>query len=407
METSLFAFATDLHDEGVEAVLDNAQRRAGVDALTLAAAYHAARDVFPHGSAGKVRFLEPGAVFFRSEASRYGRLKPPPSELVSSGGDPLGELCVAAASRGLGVDAWVVFLHSDRLGFEHPDCAPSNAFGDRYLTDLCPAHPDVRAYAVALAGDVASYDVGSIRAEALQFQGLEHGFHHERYFEELGPLPTFLLGLCFCEHCVAAARRRGVDGDGVARLVAAELERALTGGVQLPDDEPTRAVVAALGGGEMGGYLAARSETVASLARDVAQAAHREGARLTFMDMAGAEKGFATGRPGGGPAAASSWRGGVDLPAVLGAVDELEAIGYAAEPDRLRLDVEAYRALCDDPQQLAVALRPMPPDCRSGANLADKVALVRELGIGQLDFYHYGFMRLRALDWIRAALDGG
>ncbi len=54
---------------------------------------------------------------------------------------------------------------------------------------------------------------------------------------------------------------------------------------------------------------------------------------------------------------------------------------------------------------LAVALRPSPPDCVEPENLAAKVRLARELGVTRVDFYHYGFVRLGALDWIRAAIE--
>ena len=50
----MLAFATDLHDEGLDAVLGNVQERAGVDGLTLAVAYHDARDLFPHNPLHKV-----------------------------------------------------------------------------------------------------------------------------------------------------------------------------------------------------------------------------------------------------------------------------------------------------------------------------------------------------------------
>ena len=63
MDTSIFAFATDLADEGVEAVLDNVQHRGGLGGVTVAAAYHEGRDVFPHNPVRKVRFLESGAIF--------------------------------------------------------------------------------------------------------------------------------------------------------------------------------------------------------------------------------------------------------------------------------------------------------------------------------------------------------
>ena len=31
--------------------------------------------------------------------------------------------------------------------------------------------------------------------------------------------------------------------------------------------------------------------------------------------------------------------------------------------------------------------------------------LARELGVTRVDFYHYGFVHLGALDWIRAAIE--
>src|ERR671933_238846 len=231
MQTSMLTFATDLHDEGLDVVLGNVQQRAGVDGLTLAVAYHDAPDLFPHNPLHKVRYLEGGAVFFRPDESRYEdlQLQPHVAELARTV-DPLDDLCTAAGERGMDVNAWVVFLHNDRLGFAHPECSTQNAFGDRYLTDLCPSNPEVRAYARALASDVARYRVSTIFAESLHFHGLTHGYHHERYFEELGPIGIYLLGVCFCTHCLAAARRAEVDVETVHRSVRDELERRLLEG---------------------------------------------------------------------------------------------------------------------------------------------------------------------------------
>jgi hypothetical protein len=50
-------------------------------------------------------------------------------------------------------------------------------------------------------------------------------------------------------------------------------------------------------------------------------------------------------------------------------------------------------------------LRPSPPDCESVDNLAAKLTLARKLGLAGVHFYHYGFVRLEALDMIRAALE--
>jgi hypothetical protein len=55
-------------------------------------------------------------------------------------------------------------------------------------------------------------------------------------------------------------------------------------------------------------------------------------------------------------------------------------------------------SLVPEASRLGLVLRPMPPDCRSPENLAAKVVLARERGLSRLDFYHYGFCRLEALD---------
>ncbi|MBA2712296.1 MAG: hypothetical protein H0U55_01915 [Rubrobacteraceae bacterium] len=405
MQTSMLAFATDLHDEGLDAVLGNVQERAGVDGVTMAVAYHDARDVFPHNPVHKVRYLEGGAVFFQPDESRYEglQLRPRVAELAHTS-DPLGALCAAAGERGMDANAWAVFLHSDRLGFAHPECSTQNAFGDRYLTDLCPSNLEVRAYASALASDIARYEVSMIFAESLHFHGLAHGYHHERYFEELGAVGIYLLGLCFCVHCLDAAGRTGVDSERVHRSVRDELQRRfVSGSGGEGSEELSRDHLAAFGGEQLLGYLDTRIETVNSLAAEVSTAAG-EGTSVAFLDLSGAEKGFATGHPTGNAAPTAGWRTGVDVTALAKVCDTVEATGYAADPSRLGFDLDAYRDLVADDSRLGLMLRPMPPDCRAVDNLAAKVVLARERGLKRIDFYHYGFCRLRSLDWIRQSL---
>jgi hypothetical protein len=408
METSMLAFATDLYDEGLDTVLGNVQERAGVDGLTLAVAYHDARDLFPHNPVHKVRYLEGGAVFFRPDESRYEglRLQPRVAELARPS-DPLDDLCTAAGERGMQVNAWAVFLHNDRLGFLDPDCATQNAFGDRYLTDLCPSNPEVRAYASAVASDIGRYEVSTILAESLHFHGLAHGYHHERYFEELGNTGIHLLGVCFCTHCLAAARRCGVDAETVHRAVRDDLERRLAdGGSGGGSEELSRDGLAAIGGEQLLRYLDARIGTVTSLAAEVSAAAGAS-TSVTFLDLSGAEKGFATGQPTGDAAPTIGWQMGTDVASLAEACGSVEALGYAADPDRLGFDLDAYRHLLADTSRLGLMLRPMPPDCRSADNLVAKVALARERGLKRIDFYHYGFCRLRSLDWVRQSLIAG
>ena len=392
-------------DEGIDAVLENVSGRAGLGGVTMAAAYHHGRDVFPHNPKRKVRFLEGGTVFFQPEPSRYqGRALQPLVSGLAQKSDVLAVLCRAAAARSLRVRAWTVFLHNYALGEAHPDCASLNAFGDAHLTDLCPNNPEVRAYAAALSADIASRGVDAVVAESLHFHGLEHGFHHERYFIELGPLGRYLLGLCFCKHCLTAARRDGVDAGRLHREARAELEHRFA---TLPDPEPAeldRADLGSFAGGELGGYLESRSKAVASLVAECADAAKSEGAGFAFVDLSGAVKGYATGRPQGAAAPSISWQFGIDVGAVAKACGHVEAIGYAADPDRLKLDLAAYRSIIGPDRSLSVIMRPMAPDCDSADNLSRKLGVARAAGCVEAGFYHYGFMRLESLDLIREAL---
>ncbi|MHA6761895.1 hypothetical protein [Streptacidiphilus sp. PAMC 29251] len=386
MESSVLAFATDLIDEGADHFFGNLTDRAGVGGLTLASVYHEARDVFPHNPRRVVRYLEPGAAYFRPDPARWAdqRLRPVPSTAIGDT-DPFATAAAEAQRRGLKLHAWTVFLHNDRLGFEHPDCAPANAFGDRARTELCPANPEVRQYVHTLVAEHARYGVDAIRAESLHFHGLRHGYHHERYFEQLGQVAEALLGLCFCEHCLAAAVRLGVPAEEVRQAVQAEIRRCLDSEDAAAEATPLDTIA----GGALAAYVDASAATVGSLAAEAAQVAEQHGMRLTFMDGDGPGKG---------------WLSGVDLPALAKTVHRIETLGYSKTPEQVREKVAAFALHGVDPSELAVILRPMSQDCDGPENLAAKIRVLDELGVPEVEFYNYGLMRLSSMDRIGAAL---
>ncbi len=409
MYGTMFVFATDLVDEGLETVLDNLQRRGGLSGVSLAVAYHHARDVFPHNPRRKVIYLEGGTTFFRPNPAEYTDtpLQPVASRLAEER-DVLAELVAVCERRGMVVHAWTVYLHNSRLGHLHPDLCQENAFGDRYLSNLCPANPAVRAFARALSRDLARRGARCILSESLSYHGLAHGDHHERYFLKFDARVHFLMSLCFCAFCLRAARETGVDGERLRGWVRAELERFFADQAAETDlAELSRAEAAAMAGGEMAGLLRAREQVVTSLTAEVAQEIARgSDTRLQAFDMSGAARGYATGRPQGGPVLEYAWHDGVDVPALAQMAPGIEAIAYAHAPERVRFDVEAYRRVLPADKPLSLAMRPMLPDVDRPENLAAKVRLARELGIAWIDFYHYGFARLQALDWIRQAMEG-
>ena len=210
---AIYTYAWDLAETGVAAAAKEF-RDLGLDTVTIAGSYHAGKFMRPHGKAGKVYFPDDGTVYFNADPSRYGHIKPVANRL-------LGERDVLQRTRrdgGMAVNVWLVLLHNTRLGMAHPDAVVRNAFGDPYYYNLCPSAPDARAYAIGLATDVTkSYPVGGISIEAPGFTPYAHGYHHEFALMKSNPWLENMLGLCFCEHCVAGRREGPASTRGASR----------------------------------------------------------------------------------------------------------------------------------------------------------------------------------------------
>ncbi len=399
VDSSIFVFGIDLVDEGVDALIESVRDRAGVDGITLAAAYHHARDFFPHNPNRKVYFHEGGTVMFRPDLKRYGVLQPVQASML--GGRDLLDLATRSGHHsGARVAAWVVYLHNTRLGEQHPEHAPLTVFGDRLVTELCPSDPAVREYVRALTADVARYEVDSIMAEALHFKTIDHGYHHERSFVELGDTSRFLLGLCFCDACKRNAEAGGVDVGAVRSDVAAALSMAFEGADQM-NPELDREAVCAMANGEMEGYLASREASVTSLVAEAASIARASNVRFTFSAHGGSAK---RGRTTSTDSPDTSWVLGVDLAAAVSAADELEVLGYVADTADLAPLIAGYTKVAR-PERFAIGLRPMMPDTQSPVDLQHRVRIASDSGASRVDFYHYALMPARNLDWIRSALD--
>lgn len=400
MDSTFYTFMTDFMDEGQEVALGRI-RAAGASGINVAAVYHATRDIFPHNPVRRVHFMEPGACYFHPAPDRYAdlQLKPVASNLVRNRpADPMAELCQAADRQGIRVNAWVVYLHNAGLGFDRPDCAAWNVFGDPYFTHLCPANPHVRDYALALTGDLARYGFYSILAEGLHYFPLAHGYHHERYLFRLGTLAELLLGLCFCEHCVHGACERGVDVAAVMRFCRETIEKAMTGQVVGEPGEITVESLAGECGGELIAFLEFRMQTVLSLVEGIAECLDGSQTRLTFMDQAGAIKAGKTAKPIGLPTAKAAWQAGVCPRQIGDRVDGYEVLGYARRSERVRQDVEAYRALLPQDAELRCSLRPTLPDCDGEDNLRAKLDALDAMNISGVDFYHYALLPLRNVE---------
>jgi hypothetical protein len=407
VRASTHVFATDLRDEGFATVLDTARDVAGLDGVTYAGIYHHARDILPHNPKRKVIFHEGGAAYFRPSADRFSnaRIQPKLSSLVQEF-DPLARLIDEADARDMTVRVWTNNLHNTALGSAYPDCTTVNAFGDHYITALCPANPDVRTYVRGMSAEIARYGVPALILESACYQPFPHGYHHERSHFEYSPSALFLLSLCFCEHCMAAARRIDVDVDHLIRYVRGELEAILEGLPSIVDTTPLEpSPISALAEGELGGYLQARRDVVSALLTETVDEVRRVGpTRVVFMDWSGGIVGYGTGDAVTGGVTSRAWQDGVDLAMISEVCDGIASIGYTRDPMTFQTDAAAYRALVPAGKEFSIAVRPMPPDCASVEDVVARVAAADSAGADWVEFYHYGLMRTQHIGWMGDAL---
>ncbi|HVW21901.1 MAG TPA: twin-arginine translocation signal domain-containing protein [Opitutaceae bacterium] len=207
-EVSASLYAWELHDEGVERVLDHLQGMAAVNSVYLIGVMHPERrplggGVFPHNPVRSTWTAEDARCYWHPDLRRYGRIKPRLSDHAwLSGTDWLESLAQAARRRGLrlGMENSHALVDRERAEGELADCACRDLRGGivrvrPWLRPLCPNHPDVRAYTLALFAEAAeSYRVDYVQSAIVSF-------------EQGGPERAG----CFCPSCRKAAAERGLD----------------------------------------------------------------------------------------------------------------------------------------------------------------------------------------------------
>jgi hypothetical protein len=385
----MYTYAWDLAETGVPAAAREF-RELGLDTVTMAGSYHAGKFLRPHGKAGKVFFPDDGTVYFKADPPRYGAIKP-----VQNG--PLGErdmLRELVESSGMQVNAWLVLLHNTRLGMAHPDAVVRNAFGDPYYYNLCPSAPESRAYAIGLAKDVTeNYPVRGISMEAPGFTPYAHGYHHEFALMKSNPWLENMLGLCFCEHCLAGAEKAGIDARRFKAEVAGDVGAYLDSDIDYPPDMAEafwRADIAT--NKDLRSYLDFRNGVVTSLVSEI-RAAVRADAEVAVIPS--------VARPTGG-----AWYEGSDLPALAEAAGIIEACFYEPSAIRIRSDLFDMGRRLKGKGKLRGILRPSHPDIASKGEFLEAVAALRAGGVDDLAFYNWGHLRRGNLAWIGEAMKG-
>jgi hypothetical protein len=205
-------------DEGVEGVLDSVQDRAGVNALFIAT------QAFDRGLAGRQVTWRPapdhgpddlsdvhrGGSFVTQHAEVYGGTvlgphRAPDAEVA--GFDVLAEVVPAAARRGVQVFSFLLENTHSGLTRDVPNWpkvlqVDASGRADSYA---CLRNPDYQAWWLSLVEDqVRSYPLDGLMWGSERQGPLDNALSDGGFARNGTPY-------CFCDHCLAAGDRVGID----------------------------------------------------------------------------------------------------------------------------------------------------------------------------------------------------
>jgi hypothetical protein len=388
MRFAIWAYPWDILDLGMDTVVADIRGRAGLDGINLATSYHAGRFFQPRSPRRKSYFPEDGTIYFQPDPGLWdGRtIVPKVADLVAEG-DVLRDLIRRRDKTGLSVTCWTVALHNTRLGMLHPGACVRSAFGDLSYYSLCPSHPEVRAYAVTLARDLArNYRPDVIQLETPGFMGYAHGYHHEKDGVGLTPEDDFLLSLCFCDACMHRASLTGIDASAARRTVRRWIENSAGRETPVPrwPDFAQRGAEVFRGHPEVEAFVLWRFEPVASLVAEI-RAAADSATRIEVID--------------------DGWRAGFDLPMLGGNCDGVVFCAYDRTPEAVGADVAAVRAALPPRCGLGVGMRLFHPEMTCAQDVVARTQAAIQAGATELHYYNYGLVPAARLDWVRAAVD--
>ncbi len=207
-EVASSLYAWDLHDEGIEHILDNLQQMAGVNSVYLVALMHYEKrpltsPTFPHNPVRETWQAEDSKAYWHPDLKLYKRIKPELSAFDwLNQTDWVKVLVTAARKRGLktGAELSHTLMSLEKGEGEYADCVQRDIHGVARKVagrayPLCPNNVDAQQYTLALFSDLTkNYDVDFVQTCMIPFMpgGAD-------------------AGGCFCDSCMKAAQAQGID----------------------------------------------------------------------------------------------------------------------------------------------------------------------------------------------------
>jgi hypothetical protein len=361
----------------------------GVDRVILAAAYHTVRALSPSHPASKVFTASHSAVYYQPDRARWrGRAVQPAVATWAPGS--FHEAAHALRESGLGVYAWVVLTHNQRLGTLHPELAVVNAFGDHYPWALCAANRLVREYCATLAAEIAALpETDGVELESCGWYGFDHLHAHDKTGgSALSAQARALLSVCFCDACEIEYADAAIAPLRLREQIHAALEPVFAGAAK-PDEAAGTQFDA-----ELQAVNSVRISAADRLRAEVISAvrAARPGIPVllhTHPDPL---------RIGANPGA---------LPASLFAQSAGAVLQCWGPPAEATATVAAVAAQAPDGTPIAASLLGVANLGGRVADLAEEATALRAAGATELRFYHAGLASGRVQRASRVAATAG
>jgi len=211
------SFPVILEGLGPEQVMEEAARMGETEFILCAIIYSGYRMVMPRNPR-QVYQLEEGLAFYPCASSYEGTDMQPQSSRDFAGRDLFDEAARAAEKHGVGLSAWISCFANRRLANAYPHNAVENFYGSRDRLFLCFNNPNVRQFCKGMFREVGErYPVVSMMADKVPQSQLELNSFAGR----IDPLLRLCGSICFCEHCLAQAKRDRLDlGEARKRALA-------------------------------------------------------------------------------------------------------------------------------------------------------------------------------------------
>lgn len=383
---SIYAFSWDVAERGIDNSVAEF-KTLGLNSVTIAGSYHAGKFIHPR-SKSPIKFPEDGTVYFRTDPSLYGKIKP----IHNSSIDNIDILQDLGRNEDLSLNAWLVLLHNSNLGELNQNDCVKNAFGDTYHYNLCPSSPNAREYAIGLAKDVSTnYQIDGISIESPGFLPFVHGYHHEFNLVDPNSWLMNLFGLCFCDYCQQGSSKKGIKLTSLKDLVKTWITEYLGSEVNYPDDMAERFWLADIAtNSELTAFMNWRCEVVTSLVKEIRAAVPKD-INISVIPS--------IGRP-----TANAWYEGSNLPDLIKYADHLEICLYEPTLQRAMADFFDIKRRLRSAKGLRCILRPSYPDL-TPSEVTSMVNFLKVQGIDGISFYNWGFLRQSSLNYIRQTLN--